>query len=285
MEKIQKALAKARSDRAAAPATPATSTTPAKPAAAAQGGTQGGAAPKTQTRIAWDLLSPFNPDPHELQRARIVTIDGSRESVPFDVMRTKTLQTMRANNWRRLAITSPSPACGKSTIALNLAFSMSRQPESHTILMELDLRRPSLGKSLSLSPPSGVAGILKGETDFRDQAQCYNGNLALSLSLGTAPNPAELLQGGHVGEALSAIEAEYAPDLMIFDMPPMLVSDDMMAFAGHVDCVLLVAAAESTTIKEIDACERELASQSNVMGVAMNKCRYMGAEHGYSYYG
>ena len=71
---------------------------------------------------------------------------------------------------------------------------------------------------------------------------------------------------------------------MIFDMPPMLMSDDMMAFARHVDCVLLVAGAESTTVKEIDICEQDLASQTNVMGVVLNKCRYMGSEYDYGYY-
>jgi Mrp family chromosome partitioning ATPase len=66
-------------------------------------------------------------------------------------------------------------------------------------------------------------------------------------------------------------------------MPPMLGSDDMQAFAGKVDCVLLVAAAESTTIDEIDRCERDLASQTNVLGVVLNKCRYTHAEYGYGY--
>ena len=71
---------------------------------------------------------------------------------------------------------------------------------------------------------------------------------------------------------------------MIFDMPPMLVSDDAMAFFPNVDAVILVAAAETTKIKEVDSCERDIASQTNVMGVILNKCRYMGPEYGYNYY-
>ena len=70
---------------------------------------------------------------------------------------------------------------------------------------------------------------------------------------------------------------------MIFDMPPLLVGDDALAFIGHVDCVLLVAAAETTTIKEIDTCERELAAHTNVLGVVLNKCRYPDRHYGYSY--
>jgi len=64
----------------------------------------------------------------------------------------------------------------------------------------------------------------------------------------------------------------------------MLVTDDMMAFAGEVDCVLLVAAAEASTIKEVDTCERELAAQTNVLGVVLNKCRYTDRGAGYGYY-
>jgi len=70
---------------------------------------------------------------------------------------------------------------------------------------------------------------------------------------------------------------------MIFDTPPLLVSDDTLGFLDQVDCVLLVAEAEATTIDEIDNCEQELAARSNVLGVVLNKCRYMGKGYGYDY--
>ena len=71
---------------------------------------------------------------------------------------------------------------------------------------------------------------------------------------------------------------------MICDMPPYQVSDDMMAFADKVDCVMIMAAAERTTIAELDACERELSNVTNVLGVVLNKCRYNGLESSYDYY-
>jgi Mrp family chromosome partitioning ATPase len=168
---------------------------------------------------------------------------------------------------------------------LNLGFSFARQPDIRTIIAELDLRRPSLAKILGQKPSRSFAEVLQGKTDFAKTALCYNYNLAFGLNATHVKNPAELLHGAAVPGILSDIETRYAPDLVIFDMPPMLVSDDAMAFAGQVDCVLLVAAAEATTIKEIDTCERELATQTNVMGVILNKCRFMGNEYGYNYYG
>lgn len=286
MEKIQSAIEKARAARAATPAGPAAGPPPAaaardtvEPAPTAQAGL----AP--DTAAAWAALPSFAADAARLRAGRIVTFAGGSETVSFDMMRTKVIQQMRANGWRRLAITSPTAACGKSTIALNLAFSLARQKELRTILAELDLRRPTLARMLGLPGRTGFSEVLEGRADFASSALRHGAGLALALNDGPVRNPAELLQASPVSGALAAIEARYAPDILLFDMPPLLVSDDAMAFIGHVDAVLLVAAAETTTIREVDACERELASQTNVMGVVLNKCRYMGAEYGYSYYG
>lgn len=273
MERIQEAIAKARASRSG---TDAPVLNVAQPAVVK---------PSFGATEAWAALKPCAPNPKRLQRGRIVTAAAEHDAAPFDVMRTKVLQTMRANNWRRLAITSPSPACGKSTIALNLAFSFARQKDIRTILVELDMRRPTLMKTLGLSGGASVADVLTGKVAFKDQALCYQKNLALSLCTESVRNPSELLHSAAVPGHLSEIEAQYEPDLMIFDTPPMLVSDDMMAFAGQVDCVLMIAAAEATTIKEIDLCERELVRQTNFMGVVLNKCRYMGQEYSYNYYG
>jgi Mrp family chromosome partitioning ATPase len=199
-------------------------------------------------------------------------------------MRTKILQTMRANGWRRLAITSPTPACGKSTVALNLAFSFARQPDVRLILTELDLRRPSLGRLLNSTHETGIEDVLRGTLPFSEQALRYGDNLALSLARRPVRDAAELFQADKAAQVLAGIEADYAPDLMIFDTPPMLASDDVMAISAHIDCALIVAGAENTTIKQIDVCERDLAAQTNVMGVVLNKCRFIEEEQSYYNY-
>ena len=80
---------------------------------------------------------------------------------------------------------------------------------------------------------------------------------------------------------MAAIKAAFLPDVILYDLPPMLMSDDVMAFVPHLDCVLLVAAAEQTRLDEVDKCEQDLAEQTNVLGVVLNKCRYMGEDYGY----
>ncbi len=285
MEKIQSAIAKARAERDGQVAAP-TNSRRAPPKAVA-GPTPDEQAMSNPAEITerWLALKSFEPNARLMQRNRIVAFQGGRDAVNFDVMRTKLLQQMRANNWRRVAVTSPGAGCGKSTTCLNLAFSLARQADIRTVLAEVDLRRPSLARMLGLRGTGDFAKVLDGTEPFDANAVRYGKNLCFATNHGATRNPSELLQHANVEGVLADIEARYDPTVTIFDMPPMLVSDDAMAFVGQVDCVLLIAAAESTTMQEVDVCERDLASQTNVLGVILNKCRYMDRKYGYSYYG
>jgi protein-tyrosine kinase len=307
MERIQSALAKARAAReGSAPPPPADASErpvhipstgtvggplPDRPAAlppeaareAAEPGRPRGAAERARLDAEWAALRAIAVNPTVLERAHVVAATGGTQAAPFDVMRTKLLHQMRANGWRRVAITSPGPSCGKSTIALNLAFSLARQDDLRILLAEADLRRPSLAATLGIKDQRGMAEVLEGTAEPSEALVRHGANLAVLPAAGGRRNPADLFQAPGTGAALDAIEARYEPTLTLFDMPPMLIGDDVMAFMGLVDSVLLIAAAESTTIKEIDACERELATRTNVMGVVLNKCRYLGRDQGYGY--
>nr|WP_325249960.1 CpsD/CapB family tyrosine-protein kinase [Amylibacter sp.] len=288
MDKIQAAIGKARAERAAVTATTdsasasLTSQFPPEPASASQ------TTASERRAEAWMTLATFSPKARHMARQRIVTFANGGQSLPgelaFGVLRTKVLRQMRANGWKRLAITSPRANCGKSTVAMNLAFSLGKLKDVHTIVAELDMRRPSLAKILGIKSKTGFDTVIEGKTDFASMAVRPRPNLAFGLNYSRAQSPAELLQSPTVGPALARIEASFSPDLIIFDMPPMLVNDDTFAFVEQVDCVLLVAEAGTTTMREIDVCERDLAAQTNVLGVLLNKCRYMEKNDGYGGY-
>lgn len=236
---------------------------------------------------AWNALKPFEPNPVQLRTSRVVAREGGAEAAPFDLMRTKILQQMRTNGWTRLAITSPTAGCGKSTVALNLAFSFARQHELYSLLIEADLRRPTLARLLQIEqgepPGPQMSDVFKGAAEFADHARRIGDNFALGVNSRPAERPSELLHASTTPQALKRIETIYAPDLMVFDTAPVLVSDDTLALAEHVDCVLIIAAAEESTIKQIDLCERELAERTNFMGVVVNKFRFAAPEYGYGY--
>ncbi len=280
MEKIQSAIAKARAQRDGQTEAPTLREPLPEQASApaAQSNTQG-------SDVAWDALPTVDVSLRRLRKERIVTLDRNREATEFDKLRTRMLQQMQANNWRRVAITSPGPSSGKSTIALNLGFSLSRQSRSRTLILEMDLRRPSLLKMCGLKTDRDFIEVVNGNAPFADHGLRLRPNLAIGAAQSPVMMPAEMLQDARLGTILNDIETIYDPTVMMLDMPPFQVGDDMMAFADKVDCVMIVAAAERTKMHELDACEREIANVTNVLGIVLNKCRYAPAETSYEYYG
>ena len=274
MEKIQSAIAKARAERQAKGGSSARVQFTHRPTAS-----------DSPADAAWEALPLIEPRLRRMRSQRIVTLDRGREASYFDKLRTRMLQQMQANDWRRVAITSPGMGSGKTTIALNLAFSLSRQTRTRVILSEMDLRKPAIKKILGVKTQRDFAEVVNGNAGFEDHGFCIRPNFAVGMLQSPLGNPAEMLQDAGLGTTLDAMEAQYDPTMMMFDMPPLQVSDDVMAFADKVDCVMIIAAAEHTKMAELDACEREVADVTNVLGVVLNMCRYETEEKVYEYYG
>ena len=273
MERIQAAIQKAKEQRGAG----------APPPAPRQGKIAGRDVwPSRQPGPVWAELAPFAPDPAVMRQNRVVTFERSDPTHSlFDMMRTKALRMMRENRWTTLGVTSPTAGCGKTTVSLNLAFSFAHQPDTRTVLMDLDLRRPAVAKHIGLAEPQSMASVLQGTRGLSENFVRYGDNLAIGTSARGVRSASEILQHNATGKALTELKAQFRADIIIYDLPPMLVNDDVMAFLPHVDCVLLVAAAERSRLDEIDKCEQDLTEQTNVLGVILNKCRYPGDEYGY----
>lgn len=254
MERIQSALAKARSarDRKLQPGS----------------GKAGETGP-------WQELTEVTLDQKVLARNLVVAQNPGQSAANFDVMRTNLLRALKANGWTRVAITSPSPGSGKSTVALNLAFSLARMPDKRVLLIELDLRHPSLIEKLGLPTTQNfIQSIGSGNLDLA-QIKRVGANLGLALNATPLDSPAELLSAPRTADLIDEVETRLRPDVILFDMSPVLVSDDALAYLDQVDCALMVAAAEESTVAEIEKCGAELGKRTQVLGVVLNKCRYM----------
>ena len=291
MERLQVALEKARAQRnEASPETPAL-TPETGPTSGPETGTEVGqtvapaAAVNTPASVldAWDSLPEFRYQKRKMRSNRITTFEGGPESAPYDMLRTRLLQQAKKNNWRRIAIVSPHSNCGKSTVTANLAFSLTRQRKMRSMVFDFDLRRAGLTRMLGQTHSNGMADVLEGQIGFVDHGQRLGNNVAFGFNNGRVKNPAEILQSPKTKQILDEIEATYAPEIMLFDMPPLMASDDNFGFLQNVDAALLLVAAEKTTMSEIDVAERHIAELTNVMGIVLNKCRYMSGAHGYEY--
>lgn len=271
MERIQSAIARARAARQGKVQTP-------PPVASAL-------LPKPEVDIAalWAALPEMRIDPQLLEESRIVAYRASTASTPYDLMRTSLLKQLREHGWTRVAITSPSMGCGKTTTCLNLALSLARQPELRVMILDLDLRRPAIMGATGISGSSELAEVLTGAVEPEAALRRIGPNLAVAVNRDAVANPAELLSSTRAATVIDAIEAKYKPDVILFDMPPLLIIDDTKSFLDQVDCGLLIAASEQSTVAEIDRAGKELSEHTTVLGVVLNKCRYLDKGEGYGY--
>ena len=274
MERIRAAIQKARETREGHPVAPNAEPTAYRPPA-----------PDGRTPdAAWDALEVFRPRLDLMAKNRIVTFDQKDNAhVPFDMMRTRVLSACRKNGWTVVGITSPSASCGKTTTAINLAFSFARQKDARTILIDADLRRPMVAEDLGVSATHSMGRFLSGGERIEDHFLAYGDTLAIGTNNRRSLHAAEILQDTKAVEAMKLLRSTLKPTVIIVDMPPMMATDDVMAFMPNIDAMLLVVAAEQSKMKDIDDCERELSERTNVMGVVLNKCRYVPDNYYYKY--
>lgn len=220
----------------------------------------------------WVALEEIDPERRVLERERIVTRHKSNPAhVAFDSLRTRLLRALRDHDWTRVAITSPTKGCGKTMASANLAFSLARQLEIRTMLIDMDLRIPCLARRLGIDDSYSIEDLLIGRVRPEDFLRRIGANLAVGLNQKPVNDPAELMQSGHAADLLAGMLNVYRPNVVIYDLPPMLLSDDVIAFLPNVDAVLLIAAAGQTRPAEISECERMIAEHSQFLGVLLNK--------------
>ncbi len=277
MEKLQAALAKARAQREGEPVTRG-----ARPELSARAKSRKVAETSALDAI-WEEVPIFEPTKRRLSQSRVFASDVSTEGAQFDILRTKLLLEMRRNNWTRIAITSASAGSGKTTTACNLIAGFGRQPETRGMLFDVDLRRPSVAKLFGASPDASLADVLEGKVPFEEQAVRLHSNTIVSMTSRPMRDPSQLLSRQRTADMLDEIQAKYQPDIMLFDLPPVLISDETRAFLKLVDAAIIIASSDATTIAQVDDVEREVSEYCNVAGVILNKCRFMDDGYGYSY--
>lgn len=226
---------------------------------------------------AWESLTPVRPDAGAMARLGLASSDGLGPSAgAFDVLRTRLLQGMEERGWTRLAVTSPTHGCGKSFTAINLGFSMSRLPGKRVVLVDLELRDPGLAKALGIADAAPIREFLSNDQPMESHFRRIGSNFGLCLNGEPVADASALLNDAGTAEALDAMQEALCPDLVLYDLPPALVSDDVIAFRPQIDAVLLVADGTKTTADDIRRCERLFDTRIPLMGVVLNRAQDRG---------
>lgn len=189
----------------------------------------------------------------------------------FDVLRTQVLQKMDENGWRTLAITSPSVESGKTVVAINLAMSIAQQTNRTALLVDFDLRRPSVARYLGLNRSLSLNDFLNGHVNISEAL--VNPGIERFVVLPTnspVTGASEVLSSAKVGNLISDLRERYSDRIVIFDLPPVLAADDVMTVLPRIDCVLMVVGSGVSTQNEVEEAMSRL-STANILGVVLNK--------------
>lgn len=201
----------------------------------------------------------------------------------YRALRTRLAQTEGAQNLRTFLITSPQKGEGKSVTCANLALTMAQELHRNVVLVEADLRKPSLQQLFGLPTGPGLADYLAGAADLTSVMKFLPDYHLTVIPAGTAPtNPAELLGSTAMRRMLDQLRTRF--DRVILDTPPVLPLADVAVLAPMVDGALLVVRAGVTPKPAIENALRAFDS-SRLLGVVLNESgmeddyRYEAARH------
>lgn len=199
------------------------------------------------------------------------------------------------HDMRSLLVTSHTAGAGKSTVAWNLA--RVAASSSKTIVVETDLRNPTLSRQHGLAVGPGLAELLTHQVELDKAIQskplavggngAAGGERALDVIVAGSlpPNPAELIESQTMSEVLSQLKERY--ELVVIDTAPVGVVSDAFPLLGNVDGVIVVARMEQTTRDSAEHLREQLSRvEAPVLGIVANAVkRRRGQKYGYGYYG
>lgn len=191
----------------------------------------------------------------------------------YKELRTSIIAKLDHLGARTLMVTSPAKGNGKTTVSLNLAINIAKLGRRTALLVDLDLRQPSVHQALGYMPEYGVAEVSKGMTTI-DDALISPGVDRLSILCGKKryTNSSEIIASNEMQSLLNEIRSRYKERIIIFDAPPLLGCDDSTVLASIADACLVVVEENQTTYTELDMAMEKLGNVY-LAGYVLNKSK------------
>lgn len=181
---------------------------------------------------------------------------------------------------KSLVITSSNPGEGKSTVSSNLAFILS-QGGKRVIVVDADLRKPTIHKKFRVDNREGLTEILIGKKNINEVSKKIDENIHVITAGKKTPNPAEMVSSKAMEELIEILKRKY--DYVIIDTPPVRTISDGVILAAKADGVVLVVRAGKTKSADIVKGYKELEKvKANIVGSVLNAVD--NRRHGYYYY-
>jgi protein-tyrosine kinase len=234
------------------------------------------------------LAQSMSVDPRGCRDNRVLlgdTADGdAAATAAYRILRTRLLHRARIENWTTIAVTSACANDGKTLTAINLALSMAREKSREIVLLDLDMRNPSVCRVLGVHPPYDLGVHLeKGEGERELFFSVGSDNLLIAGSDSPMQRASELLSSSRFDDLLGMIRTGTVNPVILIDLPPLLLTDDALVVAPKVDAVLVVACQGATGRADLSKA-LNLLSEFTIAGVVLNRADDAGPGYEYSYY-
>lgn len=220
-----------------------------------------------------DALPRLAIDRAGLRARKVVFPDESSAAArAYRMLRAQVLHRVRSSGIGAIGVVSSASGEGKTLTAINLALSVAADPNHSVTLMDLDLRRPSVARTLGVAPELGLDTWLVGQQPVASTLYGLAGVARLSLVPTVAPlvTASEALAGGRTRELIESLRSAESRRVLIADLPPALLSDHVLTIAPLLDGFVLVVTEGQTRREDIERVF-ELLGRDRIIGTVLNR--------------
>jgi protein-tyrosine kinase len=201
----------------------------------------------------------------------LLQMDDTAALRSYRILRTRVQQRMIAEGWNTIAVTAAGAAEGKTLTAINLAISLARDVNTWVCLVDLDLQRPKLASYLGMQFDKGLSDYFAGTASFDEIVYGIGvDRLGIVPNAQSLEHASDLLDSPRARDLFESLAREQPRHIVIFDMPPLLMSDDVIKFSPNVDCVLLVVSEGGASRASMQRAD-EVTKGMNLLGVVLNR--------------
>jgi len=221
------------------------------------------------------LTRVVNVDPRHLESERILPPGATgMHGGPYKMLRTQVLRRLDKLGVNSLAVVGTASDTGKTLTAINLAIAIAADPERTALLVDLDLRKPSIHRRFGFESIVGIDDCLRRAHPLQEAMVRLGGydRLVILPACERSADSSELLSTRRTEDMILEMRKRYKDRVLVFDLPPVLQADDALAFARHVQAVLVVVG-EGRTRRDDLLRTIELLGEVAIIGTVLNGTR------------
>lgn len=206
-----------------------------------------------------------------LKRRVIAMQKHTQEYNIFKMLRTKILKQLRANGWNSFGVSSATRGAGTSLVSVNLAISMAMELNQTVLLVDMDLKSPKIAWYFDIDVTSGLQDYINSDKPLSDILINPGINrLVILPGRGYVMDSSEMLSAPKMRRLIEEIKSRYQSRIIIFDLPPILGSDDVLVSMDYYDTMLLVVEEGGDKPEEVKKA-LQLLAEKELLGTVLNK--------------